>query len=151
MRRLALLAAAAPLALAACQTSTPETPRTPAVESDSVATLAESVTGDGLTITGLAVDHAVKGLSGRVENRATTAYDSIRVWISFLGADRDSLGSLEMTADSLAPRSAWHFTRPFTPDSVAFVRVDRYAASARGGERTDETIRAVVPAPTFMR
>ncbi len=119
--------------------------------SDSVAALPESTTGDGLTITGIAVDHGTKGLSGRVENRATTAYDSIRVWISFLGTDRDSLGSLEMTADSLAPRSAWHFTRPFTPDSVAFVRVDRYAASARGGERTDETIRAIVPAPRMRR
>ena len=59
---------------------------------------------------------------------------------------RDS-GSIELTADSLAPRSAWHFTRPYTPDSVASVRVDRYAATARGGERTDEAIRAVVPAP----
>ena len=151
MRRLLALALPAALGLAACA-APPETPLAPAVAMDSTAALTAPTDGDdGLTITGIAVNHVTHGLTGRVENRAAVGFDSIHVWISLLDADRDSVEAVEMTRDSLGALSAWHFTRPFASDSVAYVRIDRYAGTRRGGERIDAVVRGVIPAPRMRR
>lgn len=156
---IAALAVTPALLLAACQPSTPPAPAGPVEPMDSTAALTTPPSAEGsLVITGLRFDHRSGGLSGRVENRADVAYDSVEAVISVLTRGRDSLTSITLARDSLGGGSAWHFTRPVERsafsrdvpgDSVGFMRVERYAGTRRGGERTDVPVRALVNAPTF--
>jgi len=136
-----LLLALVPLAFAACKDapSTRLSARTPTA-SDST-----------LTLTGITYNHRTGVVEGRVENRTASPYDSLGVWLTLRTFGGDSLAALTLDTLRLGAGETWAFSRtPAVParDSVAYVRVVRYAGTRRAdGERTDATLNRDVPAP----
>ncbi|HYE57240.1 MAG TPA: FxLYD domain-containing protein [Rhodothermales bacterium] len=141
MLRLLPVLAVAGLVLAACKDD-----RKPAVD------LSRMAPGDSsLTLTGITYNHQTGVVAGRIENRTSSAYDSLSVELTLRTFEGDSLAAVALDTVSLDAGQTWRFER--TPpvaarESVAVVRVVRYAGTRRdNGERTDAQLNRDVPAP----
>ena len=133
--------AVAGLVLAACQND-----RKPAVQLSRV-----SPEDSSLTLTGISYNHRTGVVTGRIENRTASAFDSVSVELTLRTFEGDSLAAVALDTVSLDAGQTWRFQR--TPpvaarESVAVVRVVRYAGTRRdNGERTDARLNRDVPAP----
>lgn len=104
-----------------------------------------------LALTGITYNHQSGVVAGRVENRTASAFDSLVVELTLRTFGGDSLVAVALDTVSLDAGQTWAFQRTppvAQPESVAVVRVVRYAGTRRdNGERTDAVLNRDVPAP----
>lgn len=91
----------------------------------------------GLGLSGVRFDTNARVITGRLRNRATTPYDSLRITFDVLDSTRAVVESIAAERATLASDSTWTFRIPVSSAVVARVRFTGYRALRRDGTRID--------------
>ncbi len=91
----------------------------------------------GLGLSGVRFDAQTRVVTGRLRNRSTAPYDSLRVTFDVLDAERRVVEQVSAESVTLAPDSTWTFRIPVASPVVARLRFTGYRALRRDGTRLD--------------
>ena len=91
----------------------------------------------GLGLSGVRFDTRARVVTGRLRNRSTTPYDSLRISFDVLDSTRTVIESVAAERATLASDSVWTFRIPVASPNVARLRFTGYRAVRRDGTRLD--------------
>jgi hypothetical protein len=99
-----------------------------------------SATPRTLGLAGMRYDAAARVIEGRVRNYTENVYENVAVTFEVLGRDSTVLGTVRDSAAAVAPDSTWRFRIPVAQPNVVRVRLVHYAATRRGGTRSNVNV-----------